>query len=155
VSSSVNPTRPSLTVTSRIMPSVTRSRRRSGSITRRSAWRTSSELIGGMSCLSRGRVRRGRGEKVVANGAAERCSHRRASRAPGDPGLEHALHAGLEGGLRHGATRARPEEADAHHAVLVHSHQFDVPTVHLDGWPDLVDDVLDLLVHGLTSAWKT
>src|SRR6516225_1905111 len=175
VSTSVNATRPPSTETSSIIPSVTRSRWRSGSFTVPSAASTASGVItcpaAPMWTPPGGSGPRSAAALPPFPGAIEDDGreHRAADEEAGDDdpvAVEHALlgvhlrdlrqlvaQVALDAVPERGggavAAAARAVEPDRDHTLLRHVHQLEVAPVRLDHRPELLDDVLDLRSHRL------
>src|SRR6185503_18619362 len=178
VSTSVNATAPPSTATSSIIPSVTRSRWRSGSFTVPSAASTASGLI---TCpeapcgAARGSGPRSAAPLPPFPGTIDPDGqeHGAADQEPGDHdpvAVEHALlgvHLRDLGQLvpqvtldavperRRGAVAAaaRAVEPDRDHALGRHVHEFQVAAVRLDHRPQLLDDALDLSSHRSLASY--
>src|SRR5215471_2805738 len=178
VSTSVNATTPPSTATSSIIPSVTRSRCRSGSFTVPSAASTASGVItcpaAPMKTPPGGSGPRSAATLPPFPGAIENDGrdHRAADQERGDDdpvAIEHALlgvhlrdlrqlvaqvalDAVPERGRGAVAATARAVEPDRDHALLRHVHQLQVAPVRLHHGAELLDDVLDLGAHVTSRA---
>src|SRR5262245_54828032 len=170
VSTSVKRTFPPSTATSSIMPSVTRSRCRSGSFTVPSAARTASGVINA-GTFREGLVSGAAGPAALPPFAravqGDRQQHRAPDQDRGDDqpvAVEHALlgvhlrdlrqlvaqvplDAVAERGGGAGATAAGAVELDGHDALLRDVQQLEVAAVRLHHRAELLDDFLDLFSH--------
>src|SRR5262245_5727920 len=178
VSTSVNAIVPPSTATSSIIPSVTRSRWRSGSLTVPSAARTASGVI---TTTAAPWVTRpgGSGSRLAATlpplpGAidGDGQEHRADDQEAGEHepvAVEHALlgvhlrdlrqlvaqvalDAVPERGRGAVAAAARAVEPDRDHALVRHVHQLEVAPVRLHHGPQLLDDALDFRSHSSPPA---
>src|SRR5512134_588482 len=160
VSTSVNRTRAPSISTPSIMPSVTRSRWRSGSFTVPSAARTASGVITG-SLPSRAPAL-----PPFAQGVEQDREQHRAADQQGGDHESVAVHHGAslrldlrdlrqlvaqvafdavpERGRGAGAAAAGAVEPDGHDPLLRHVHELEVAPVRLDHGAELLDDLLDL-----------